>query len=37
MMEQDAHFCLRMDPPREIPTHLFSIPEWCPLPKPETT
>jgi hypothetical protein len=36
LMERDSHFCLRLDPPKEIPTHLFSIPEWCPLPSPES-
>lgn len=36
-MEQDIFLCLKMDPQRAIPTHLYSIPEWCPLPKPEDT
>jgi hypothetical protein len=29
------YFCTRMNPPMEITTHLFSIPEFCPLPNAE--
>jgi len=29
------YFCTRTEPPREISTHLFSIPEFCPLPDAE--
>ena len=35
LMLQWRYFCTRTNPPREISTHLFSIPEFCPLPDAE--